>query len=95
MILYVFLLSVLAVSDAEVPVLLDVPDNMGFEFPVEYWEVPFNWVCESEGYECTTYLHLHRTGNQSASLHSIYSVVVPYEESCELVEGYLERVIPF
>ncbi len=96
MILYLFLLSLLPVNDSDEAVILDVPDNMGFEVPVDHGEVPFNWVCDgSASYECTIYQHYHRTGRYSANLHSNYSVRVPYEESFELLEGYLERVIPF
>lgn len=67
-------------ADADEPVLLDVPDNMGFETVAVADSVPFNWDCLD--IVCVTDSMVHRGGSFSARLTGDPSGA----------EGYLQRI---
>lgn len=71
-----------ATADADTPVLLQVPDNMGFEALAAQDSMPVNWACD--GAVCVYDTTHSRSGGYSARLTAVSSGV----------EGYLERTIP-
>lgn len=84
------MLIFVAVDDSgfEVPtaVLLDIPDNMGFESFAAGDPIPFNWVCEGEGFVCVTDSSVSRSGMYSARLECTGG---------DQSGGYMGRTIPF
>ncbi len=71
-----------AIADADTPVLLQVPDNMGFEALAFQDSMPVNWTCD--GAVCAYDTACSRSGGYSARLTAAESGA----------EGYLERTIP-
>lgn len=71
-----------AIADADTPVLLQVPDNMGFEALAFQDSMPVNWTCD--GAVCAYDTAYSRSGEYSARLTATASDG----------EGFLERTVP-
>lgn len=78
----VFFVYLTAFADADDPVVLDVPDNMGFEVQAVADSMPVNWECKDVS--CVSDSSVFRNGGYSARL-----------SLSGTEEGYLHRMLFF